>query len=275
MRKLDRIIDAVFNQPWAIQPESMELIAAVIESTLSDTEHVSALAKQNFDNKRVPLQMMSGLPVIDVRGVISRRMNLFSQISGGTSIEVLDDQFTEALASDAPAIIFNIDSPGGGVQGVPEFATRVSEAARNSDKTIVSYAELAASAAYWIGSQANDFYVSEAGTVGSIGIIAQLRDTSRAEKNAGVDSMTIRSSEMKAPGMGGGGFTEKQMQSVKARVMEMTDMFKAAVLRGRPSLDLETIDPGEIWIGQKAVDQGFVDGISTLDKVISKYAPKS
>jgi len=269
MKKLDRVIDAVFNQPWAIQPESMDIIAAVIESRLADAESIQAIARTDLKNDAPQLQIVSGVPVIDIRGVISRRMNLFSQISGGTSIETLDSQFTEALAATGRAIVFNIDSPGGNVQGVPEFASRVFDAARNSDKTIVSFAETAASAAYWIGSQANELFVSEAGTLGSIGVIARIMDASRAEKNAGVDSVTVRSSELKAPG--GDSITPRQMENIRGRVQEFYGMFKEAVSRARTGANINDVSTGETWIGKKAVEMRLADGVSTLEKVIARY----
>jgi ClpP class serine protease len=270
MRKLQHVIDAVFNQPWAIQPEMLDIIAGIIEAELSED---IALGKKPSRESAPQLTMMRGLPVIPIQGVISRRMNWFSEVSGGTSIETLDAQFTEAMATDAPAIILSIDSPGGGVQGISEFASRVHDAAMNSSKLILSHAELAASAAYWIGSQANEVYVTQSGTLGSIGIVARVTDTTRMDKNSGIDSTIIRSSELKAPGQDG--LTPNQMNSIKARVSELYSMFKEQVQAGRPGINIDSVSTGETWIGSKAVAMGLADEVMTLDAVAKRYGSKT
>ena len=260
MRNLDRVRQAVASECWAIQPEKLEAIIGVLEA--STAEDFTAAAK-GMSNPKSQLELIDGIPVIPIRGVIAKRMNLFHSISGGTSIEVIERLFDEAMAMDVPGIVLNIESPGGAVSGTPEFGTKIYDAAINSDKVIVAFADsLAASAAYWIGSQANTFIASEAAEVGSIGVIAQLMDPTRAARNAGFDETIIRSSELKAPGAGP--LTPQQRDSIQAKVNTYFTMFKAAAARGRPDMDLDVVSSGETWIGKDAKKVGLVDKIGTL-----------
>jgi hypothetical protein len=67
-----------------------------------------------------------GVAVIPVYGMIAPRMNALSDISGGTSFDVLGQQL--AAAVDNPkvgTIVLDVDSPGGSVAGAPEFAAAV------------------------------------------------------------------------------------------------------------------------------------------------------
>jgi signal peptide peptidase SppA len=259
-RNLERLRSAVFAECWAILPEKLEAIIGVIEA--STAEDCAAAAKA-MANPAAKLTVIDGVPVIPVLGVIAKRMNLFHAISGGTSIEAIDRMFDEAMAMDAPGIVLNIESPGGAVSGTPEFAAKIRAAAESSDKVIVAYADsLAASGAYWIGSQANVFMASSAAEVGSIGVIASITDPTRAMRNAGYDETIIRSSELKAPGAGP--ITPRQQSSIQAKVQTYYAMFKDAVVAGRPDLDIESVATGETWIGKDAIAAGLVDSLGSL-----------
>ncbi len=48
--------------------------------------------------------------------------------------------------------------------------------------------------------------------------------------------------------------------------------FKDAVSRARTGVDIEAVSDGSLWIGQKAVDNGLVEGITTLDDLISQLS---
>ena len=110
--------------------------------------------------------------------------------------------------------------------------------------------------------------------VGSIGVVARLDNTDRAERNEGNDPIIIRSSELKAIGAGGP-VTPSQTQELQRMVMGLFAMFKANVSAGRPGLDMDAISTGQTWFGKShnsepsAIDMGLVDNLSTLAKLIA------
>lgn len=270
MRELSRIKAALFNTPWAISELGMETILGVLETAINDPE---AAVRSEFKSEKPQLQIMDGVPIIPIDGPISKRMNLMSRMSGGTSIELLNRQFSEALAMAAPAIIFHIDSPGGGVNGVAEFGTRIWEEAQTGGTTIVSLADgVSASAAIWLGSQCNECYATEGSVVGSIGVIARIVDYSRMDKNAGIDEEIFRSSDLK--GVGAGPLQNNHRSKIIRDVAIYTSMFKEAIARARPDFDFEAVDPADTWIGKDAQAIGLVDGITTLDRLVARYASR-
>lgn len=270
MKDFRHVNAAVFNEPWLIDPAKMILITAALEHVMAGGQPWAARGADPVMKKMpMKLEMSGSTAIIPIMGVISRRMNMFTEISGGTSIDMLDQQLTTALGDDAvKSILLNIDSPGGAAQGVPEFASRVFQARETSSKPIIGYCEMAASAAYWIGSQCDELYCSEAAAVGSIGVIMTIMDDTRAMKNQGVDPVIIRSSELKAAGAGP--LTPNQMGSLQDRVQQIFGMFKDGVERGRAGIDIESVSSGDVWLGKRAVEMGLVDGISTLDGVLAK-----
>ena len=72
-------------------------------------------------------------------------------------------------------ILFDVDSPGGGVEGVPELADEIYNS-RGRKRIISASNSMAASAAYWIASAAGEMVVTPSGNVGSIGVFMAHED---------------------------------------------------------------------------------------------------
>lgn len=212
--------------------------------------------------------------IIPILGVISRRQNLMTA-SGGTSIEGLTSAFRDALNNDAcNAIIFAIDSPGGSVDGVEEFAAEV-RAARGT-KPIVSVADVHAhSAAYYIGSAAQEFVVSPSGQVGSVGVIFAHRDLSKAAEMAGERTTLITAGKFKGEGHPSAPLTEEAAAHFQGQADEYYRMFVHAVARGRGvSMDTVRSDYGQgrSVMAKAALAAGMVDRIDTLDNTYRRVA---
>lgn len=275
MRNLTHIQNAVFGEPWALYEPKFAVLCEVVERALSP-ENLSAAIAQPPKFEKPQIQVMDGIPIIPVSGIISRHMNMFQAISGGTSIDLLNDQFDEAMAAAPSNLCFLFDSPGGGVPGVAEFAQKIYEAAQNSSTNIIAMIDgQCCSAAYWMASQCNAVYCTPTSQTGSIGVIYAGSDSSRMQKNAGIDPVIIRSSEGK--GVGVGPMTPRQTATIQTQVNYLAGMFKDAVMEARAGtgLDLTGFDPGDTFIGQQAVDAKLCDGISSLADILQKYGTKN
>src|SRR5215467_6271108 len=107
----------------------------------------------------------------------------------------------EAAAAnpDVSAIVLDVDSPGGTVAGTPETAAAVRRAAEV--KPVVAVANsLAASAAYWIASQASSLVVGPSADVGSIGVISAHIDRSKMLEDMGLRVTVVSAGRYKAEG---------------------------------------------------------------------------
>lgn len=274
MKSYNRIAQAITAEPWAITREYLSLIEGIVDRAesgdkLPNADVFDAAAKQVAKDKEV--YVSGNTVVVPVLGVISPRINLFSMISGGTSVTELRRNLDKAMAMPYQTVILHIDSPGGNAQGIPEFSDLIDRAVKTSGKTIVACCEgIACSAAYWIASKCDEIYASKATIVGSIGVIASFYDSTRAYQNQGLDPVTIRSSELK--GSGNGHITPNQMASMQKRVDELYAMFKAEVRMGRPGIDIEAVSTGETWLGEEAKRLKLIDGVATLEQVVEKYS---
>jgi signal peptide peptidase SppA len=235
MPKVDKTYAHAFNycseMPWAIlRSKLVEIQTFILKKTVAGgTVEIGKIKAKDKPRASQPGDVM----VLPLFGTISKRADLLTQISGGTSIENFTKSFREAVANPGvKAIVINIDSPGGGVFGVAELADEIYNA--RGDKHIVAIAnDMAASAAYWIGSAADEFVVTPSGLVGSIGVYTIHEDWSEAYKQAGISSTVIQAGKYKTEGIELMPLTEEARAEIQKSVDFYYDTFVASVAKGR------------------------------------------
>lgn len=206
--------------------------------------------------------------IIPVHGVIERRSSLFSELFGGTSVEGIRGALRAALADpEVRGIVLDIDSPGGAVAGVTELAEEI-RAAREQ-KPIVAVADTtAASAAYWIGSQASRFLVTRSGQVGSIGVYGVHMDISRALEAEGVTATVISAGENKTAETEYAPLSDEGRAAIQARTNAYYAQFTGDVAKGR-GVSVATVEDaygkGSVLLAEDALAAGMVDGIGGID----------
>jgi signal peptide peptidase SppA len=192
-----QILRAVRETPWAIHSGSVEWRAIVEVLTMrAHGERFTAeeiQARIGGPSERPGPRRDGGVAVLPVAGVIIPKATLFSEVSGGTSIEGLTSDLRDALADpDVSAIVLDIDSPGGMVSLVTEFAAELRDA--RAQKPIVAVASpRAASAAYWIAAQATEVVVTKSGDLGSVGTFFAHEEVSQMQEKLGVKTTLIQS----------------------------------------------------------------------------------
>ncbi|MCL1947285.1 MAG: hypothetical protein FWF51_09090 [Chitinivibrionia bacterium] len=131
-----RILNAISAGRWAIVPDYLDTIIAVANRNLSDRQAVLATPAVKRESGKVYIR--DGVAILNIGGVIFPKADIFTEISGASSVETLALRFGEALnAPDVKAIILHTDSPGGNITGINEFANQI-RAARGV-KPIIAY----------------------------------------------------------------------------------------------------------------------------------------
>lgn len=266
-----KVID-VLNSPWAITPEKLLEIRAIYATHLRgekiDLAGVEARIGRSLKNERTPYAMEGSTAIVTIEGVLAKKANLFMDISGGTSMQLVESDFKAAMADPAvKAIVLSIDSPGGTVDGTEGLANTI-YGARGS-KPIVAIADgTMASAAYWIGSAADKIYAADNSTkVGSIGVVATHEDYSQAEHAAGVKVTEITAGKYKRVASSHEPLSQDGRASIQSMVDHIYSNFVETVARNRgvgvAKVSDEMAD-GRIFLGQQAVKAGLVDGVSTM-----------
>jgi len=278
-----RLLDAL-TSPWAIIPEKLLEIQAVYfthlrgdKIDLAGFEAKAAAAQQpKTASKEKSYQVINGVAVIPVDGIIAKKMNLFTRISGGVSTQILQRDILAALADeDVTAIILDIDSPGGTVDGTEELADAI-HAARGQ-KPVIAYTDgMMASAAYWIGAAAERIYISgDTPIVGSIGVVTAHVDYSKYEDQLGIKTTEIYAGKYKRIASDVLPLSQEGRQYLQDQVDYIYSIFAQRMTAYRPDrLDLpaEGAIPwadGKIFTGKQAITAGLVDGVSTLSRLIA------
>lgn len=259
------------SRPWVIQRESLETILAIADR-YGDPEALQAKTGRPLDNTRT-VMMRDGVAVIPITGPIFRYANLFTEISGATSTGVLAKDIQSAL--DNPyvrGIVLDINSPGGEASGINELANLI-RAARGV-KPIKAYAGgQMASAAYWLGSAADEVIVDDTAMLGSIGVVMSYLDTTERDAKSGVRRVEIVSSA--SPDKRLDPASEEGRSKVQAIVDSLAALFVGAVAENRNTTTeavLSDFGRGGVLIGQAAVDAGMADRTGSLETVIAELA---
>lgn len=267
----------VINSPWAIMPDRLEEIQAIYGARLrgedADLAAIEARIGRPLNNEAQGYEVRDGAALVPLRGVLGQRMNLMSNISGGTSTELFARDVKRALEDPAVrSIIIMADTPGGSVAGT-QSAAEVVRSVRGK-KPIVTFAEgMMASAGVWIGSAADQVILDSGVTqVGSIGVVATHSDVSKREEAMGVKTTEIVAGKYKRAASQYGPLTETGRATMQEQVDYLYSLFVADVAANRgvdPEKVIEDMADGRMFIGQQAVDAGLADGIYSLDVLIA------
>lgn len=250
---------------WAIEPNYFRQLAA-----LTDVE----LRAEGSTPGRA-LQKTGVVAVVPIHGIISQRGHPALGMFGiaQTLLEQLIPSI-RALA-DHPSvetIILDIDSPGGVIGGVPEAAEAIYSL--RAKKRIVAISNtLAASAAYWIGSAASEFYATPSSETGSIGAFTVHHDISRALDRHGETVTLIHAGKYKVEGNPYEPLDSEAQAFTQQTVDNYYSMFLTDVARFRGNTSIADTDAGQgrVVSAPTAVADGLADGILTLDSLISGH----
>ena len=274
-----RLLD-IMNSPWAILPDKLREIQTIYETHLRgdkiDLKGIESLLGEPLNNVHHEISVVDGVAIVPIHGVIGKRLNMFSKISGGISTELLKRDLQVVLDDESvDSILLDIDSPGGSVDGTQELAQIIFDA--RSVKPIIALANSTmASAAYWIGSAAHEVHISDDTTqVGSIGVVANHVDESKWEERQGFKTTEIVAGHFKRIASSLAPLTQEGKDDIQAKVDYIYSVFVTDVARFR-DVSVETVladmADGQTFIGSQAVDAGLVDGVFTMDKLIADMA---
>lgn len=242
---------------WAITQSAFEEIHRIANRE-NNLEAVLRERGKPLDNTH-KVETRDNVAIIPIQGALFPRANLFSEISGAYSVEMLArDLHAAQINPDVKAVVLQIDSPGGHTTMINEFANQI----KAFDKPIVSYVVgQAASAAYWIASATDKIYLDETALVGSIGVVAAF-----SKKDTNTTEFVSSNAPDKRPNLE----SDTGRAVVQAMVDDMENVFIQSVMTNR-NMTREQVTNlrGGVLVGAKAVSAGFADEISNLEAVIA------
>lgn len=265
---MHRAFELAASRPWLMLPDALDNLMAIADRQ-GDPEALEARLGKPLDNTRA-VTMRNGIAVIPVTGPIMRYANLFTRISGATSTQELATDLQAALDNpQVKGIVLNIDSPGGEANGINELGDMIFAA--RGKKPIKAYGGgLVASAAYWLGSAAEELVVDDTALLGSIGVVVEV--VMRAARD-GEKRYTITSSN--APNKRPDIETEEGRAEIAKSINALSEVFVAKVARNL-DVDAEHVpamgDDGGLKVGAEAVASGLAHRLGSLESLITEMA---
>lgn len=226
------------------------------------------LLSQLFGEAPKPYKVAGNIHVIPVYGMIGRNLSPLEAI-GATDVNTVDDWIDDAMAQKPDAIVFDINSDGGTVDGVEELANKIRGL---GVPTVAFSAGSMNSAAYWIGSASDRVVVSPSASVGSVGVYMTFQDMSAMADAQGIKVVVIKSGEHKGAGIAGTSLTETQHAYFQKEVNDLADAFKASVRIKRSMVSDEDMQ-GQAMSGKEAAKRflatGMADSLKSFLKTMS------
>lgn len=281
--RYERILTEVLSMPWAITREYLGIIAEVLARRvagrpLTDEEiEARVAAGQERAATRGAGARVGAIAVMPILGLLLPRAEAM-HTSGAVSTQHLTAQFDQLVADESiAAVVLDVDSPGGSVGGVAEFADRV-HAARASKPVLAIANPTMASAAYWIASAASELVVSPSSLTGSIGVYSAHEDLSAMLEKEGVKITLIAAGRNKTLGNPFEPLGEEGRAEIQKRVDVFEDLFVRAVARGRGVAQRtvrESFGEGLVFGAEEAVKLGMADRVGTLAAAITLAAKRA
>jgi signal peptide peptidase SppA len=260
------LIARIFGTALLVDRRKLDVVVGVLGAKLGLETVPAPSGPFSEEKEREPAKVESRIATIQVVGTLAHRVSSLAAESGASSYETMSEEL-DRLAADpsVDGILLEVDSFGGEAAGCFDLANRIAEAKKK--KPIYGVANhYAMSAGYAILSQATKSWVSQAGEVGSIGVVTTHMDVSGAAAKEGLRVTHIHAGKHKVDGTPWGPLAEDVRARIQAEVDQVYGTFCATVEQGRGAkLTATKAQETEAltYIGQKAVDAGLVDHVGT------------
>jgi capsid assembly protease len=257
-----------FHNLWAIRAEAEQTVLQLMGRDSATTGEIGApLLFGATANVKPAFQQGKGsdkIAVIPVRGILT---NDGPSYYGSNYPGIADAVEKAASDPDVKRIILSVDSPGGEVVGLPETASVIARAARV--KPVSAIVEgAAASAAYWLASQASDITLTPSGEVGSVGVRMMHVDMSKMLDDAGFKITELQSGKFKTEWSPYKPLTDEARADMQARIKTSHDKFVSDVAAGRgrrasAAITKSGFGQGRMFSANDALFHGLVDRLQS------------
>lgn len=274
------LLQHLAGERWAIDAQWLAFMADIAqrnteafpptETTWKASANILAASGGRLLEGTKTVMVQNGIAMIPVLGPIFPYANMMTAYSGATSLNTVASDFRAALADESvQQIVLMVDSPGGVVTGIHEFAGEVFNA--RGVKPVTAYVSgRGASAAYWISTAADKIVVDPTAMVGSIGVAVVTSVQEQPDSN-GFRQIEIVSSnaENKRPDM----TSEAGQAEIRQALDSIETVFIGDVAKFR-GVSVETVmsdfGRGGVKVGRDAVAAKMADKVRTFGALFSE-----
>jgi signal peptide peptidase SppA len=263
-------------QRMGLVPTAMPAAPVLVGTDLEPRAETPAQRKQRRVNG--VMQTFGQVAVITIDGVIDKRLSDYElDCFGGVDLNDIDAAITQAHEDPRiETVVFDFNSPGGSVTGVPETAARIKQlgnfknAGGAAKETRARVEALCGSAAYYLASQCDTIDAAPSAVLGSIGVYCAFMDESRALEMQGYKVELIKAGAFKAMGASFKPLSDEERGMMQAEVDRLWSEFKGAVSGSRPGVPASAME-GQTFRGELAKKNDLCDALdpSSLDEYVA------
>lgn len=173
---------------------------------------------------------------------------------------------TVATADDE--VVLCLESPGGMVHTYGLAASQLSRITQQNIPLTVVVDAVAASGGYMMACIGNKILAAPFAVIGSIGVVAQLPNFHRLLKKNDIDFELFTAGEHKRTVTMFGENTDKGKAKFVEELEDTHELFKSFVSEHRPQVNVAEVATGEVWYGQRAIENNLIDDIQTSDEYL-------
>ncbi|WP_171022550.1 S49 family peptidase [Variovorax sp. 3P27G3] len=291
--KYAHVAARALNRPLLLEPGYARILFSAIGGRLNfaglvdakgdalDPKAMAALCESYLPRARDPWSgaditdqsypVVDGVAIIPVQGSLMHKSGYIGTSSGCMGYDGIQAQIESALSSSrVKGILLDVDSPGGEVAGVRDLARMISGAS----KPVWTHAnEMAASAAYWLGSAADRLILSDTAEVGSIGVLMAHADYSGALDQEGIKVTLLYAGAHKVDGNPYEALPEAVRNAFQADIDELRSQFAEAVAGNRSIPTAQVLSTeAQLYRGRDAVEIGLADQVMSFDETLSAFS---
>ena len=182
------------DELWAGTEASLDAFLKAQEKSL-DLKASDYDDDDDDEDESIPhlLEVHGNVGVVSIKGPLTNSDSFWNRLFGITSYNDIRAAIIAAASdTEVNAILLDIDSGGGAVNGVMDTASLI-RMVNDKVKPVVSFSDgTMASAAYWLGMSAGEVNVSRTAVAGSIGVITTHMEKSKMLKDEGTRSLLAR-----------------------------------------------------------------------------------
>ncbi|MDQ3017765.1 MAG: signal peptide peptidase SppA [Bacteroidota bacterium] len=212
------------------------------------------------------------IAIIYAEGEIVSNRDEYGVIDDGRYVKLLKEIRKQ---DDIKAVVLRINSPGGSVLSAENIYRQLVGMHNDGKIIVVSMGDLAASGGYYIAAMADSIFAQPNTLTGSIGVFSMIPNPSRGLKDKlGIQFDTVRTGPYSADFTIFFPWSERENEYLQSRTDAYYEMFLNKVAEGRDMTrdEVHAVAQGRIWSGKRAVENGLVDKLGTLDDALASAA---
>ena len=267
---LIRIKASLVNTPHLIEQSSFASIMDYVNKRIEND--VDVTPKTFFDDEDIGYTHRyvdeSKTGIMHINGPLTYRTSGWEAFCGGTSYEMLKEQMEYFVSKGAKTVAMMVDSGGGEAHAMMDSANYIRKLADENGIKIIAYVDgMSASAAYGISCIADEIVMSVDSMVGSIGVLIQLINNSKALEKQGYERTFVTAGKDKVPFAADGSFTEEFIHRLQTQVDTLYEAFTSHVATHR-QLDLQVVKDTEanVFMADEALALGLADKVMTVEE---------